>query len=91
MKMGKQPNMVRGNRISCANYKQCPMCYGCRNYDDRDPECIECYIDGIDGTSRNFNVCDTNKHEAWKLNVMITKPCVEFENITFINGDEHDN
>ena len=31
MKMGKQPNMVRGNRISCANYKQCPMCYGCRN------------------------------------------------------------
>lgn len=65
--------------------------YGCRNYDDRDPECIECYIDGIDGTSRNFNVCDTNKHEAWKLNVMVTKPCVEFENITFINGDEHDN
>lgn len=65
--------------------------YGCRNYDDRDPECIECYIDGIDGTSRNFNVCDTNKHEAWKLNVMVTKPCVEFENITFINGDEYDN
>lgn len=27
MKMGKQPNMVRGNIISCANFKQCPICY----------------------------------------------------------------
>ena len=27
MKIGKQPNMVRGNVISCANFKQCPICY----------------------------------------------------------------
>lgn len=90
MNIAKQPSMVRGNQISCPNYKQCLMCYGCRNYDERDPECIECFKEGVDGTSRNFNVCDTDKHEAWKLNVMVTKPRVELDNITFIGG-KHDN
>ncbi len=90
MNVAKQPNMVRGNQISCPNYKQCPMCYGCRNYDERDPECIECFKEGVDGTSRNFNVCDTDKHEAWKLNVMVTKPKVELDNITF-TGCKYDN
>lgn len=90
MNIAKQPSMVRGNQISCPNYKQCPMCYGCRNYDERDPECIECFKEGVDGTSRNFNVCDTDKHEAWKINVMVTKPRVELDNITFTGG-KHDN
>ena len=63
--------------------------YGCRNFDERDLECIQCYEDGIDDSTRNFNVCDTNKHETWKVNVMVTKPSVELSDKIF--GDKHDN
>lgn len=89
MKQAKQPHMVRGNLNNCPNYKMCPICYGCRNYDERDSECIECYTQGIDDSTRNFNVCDTNKHESWKVNMMITKPSAELKDVTF--GDEDDN
>lgn len=85
---GKQPSMVRGNKIRCINYSQCPMCYGCRAYDSRDIECQECKLEDINVHRRkNYNICNTQLHEAWKINKIMTKNtvfiCDEFE---FENG-----
>lgn len=83
----KQPNQVRGNKIGCINYQMCPLCYGCRNYNSNDPDCVICKQEGVDGTKRNFNVCDTNLHEAWKINNIITKNTITVnEHIEFRNG-----
>lgn len=88
MKYAKQPNKVRGNQIQCLSYQMCPICYGCRAYDSRLEECQICFKEGIDNTSRNYNVCNIKIHEAWKINKMVTKHTVEFskdENISFIS------
>jgi hypothetical protein len=68
--MAKQPNQVRGNKIQCPHYVSCTICYGCRSYDSRLPECRECYEQGIDGSNRNFNVCNKNLHTEEALNKM---------------------
>lgn len=70
--MIKKANQVRGNKISCINFQQCPMCFGCRAFDSRDEECINCKEDGEQG-KRNFNICNTDLHESWKVNAMVTK------------------
>lgn len=69
----KKVSEVRGNRINCINYQVCPICFGCRAYDSRDPECLICFQEGDTGGKRNFNVCDTNLHRSDLLNKMITK------------------
>ncbi len=63
---------------------------GCRNYDSRLEECRECFEDGIrPGEKRNYNVCNTDLHESWKVNRMICKNTVEIdENIKIINERE---
>ena len=66
----KQPNQVRGHIIHCSNFKMCPLCYSCRSYDSRLPECRECYEQGIDGSRRNFNVCNKELHTEEALNKM---------------------
>ena len=43
---------------------------GCRSYDSRLPECRECYEQGIDGSNRNFNVCNKKLHTEDALNKM---------------------
>lgn len=86
MQFAKQPNKVRGNKIGCINYSMCPICYGCRSYDSKYEECRECYEDGIDNSNRNYNVCNTNLHETWKINKMITKHIINFENDTEIKN-----
>jgi hypothetical protein len=68
--MAKQPNQVRGNKIQCPHYVSCTICYGCRSYDSRLPECRECYEQGIDGSNRNFNVCNKKLHTEEALNKM---------------------
>ena len=86
MKLAKQPNLVRGNQIQCINFQMCPICYGCRAYDSRLEDCRDCFSEGIDNSSRNYNVCNTDLHESWKINKMTTKHTVEFseqENIFF--------
>lgn len=72
-KLPKQPNQVRGNRIGCINFQMCPLCYGCRAFDSRDPECRTCELTGHDGSKRNFNICNKNLHEEWKVNKMVCK------------------
>lgn len=63
---------------------------GCRNYDSRLEECRECFEDGIrPGEKRNYNVCNTDLHESWKVNRMICKNTIEIDdNIEIINERE---
>ena len=83
MGVAKQPNKVRGNIIQCVNFQMCPLCYGCRNYDSRLEECQECFEDGIrPGEKRNYNVCNTDLHESWKVNRMICKNTIKIDKNT---------
>ena len=52
------------------------------------PECVECWEDGIrPGEKRNYNVCNTDWHESWKVNRMICKNTIEIDkNTELING-----
>lgn len=75
----KQANQVRGNKINCINYQMCPICYGCRAFDNRDEDCIICMTEGDNSGNRNFNVCNTKLHEAWKVNNMISKNKIELK------------
>lgn len=82
MSSAKQPNQVRGNIIGCINFQMCPICYGCRAYDNRDEECINCLIEGKKG-KRNFNVCNKEIHESWKINQLITKHQIVLDEYDF--------
>ena len=59
----KQYSSVRGNQIKCINYQGCPLCYGCRAYDSRDPECRECKLVNKQ-KSKIYNICNTKLHES---------------------------
>lgn len=59
----KQYSSVRGNQIHCINYQGCPLCYGCRAYDSRDPECLECKI-ADDKMGKKYNICNKDLHES---------------------------
>jgi hypothetical protein len=76
----KQPSSVRGNKIHCINYQQCPLCYGCRAYDSRDPECYECKLED-DNRGKNYNICNKELHEGWKINKIITKNKIILDNL----------
>ena len=81
----KQPNQVRGNKIACINFQMCPVCYGCRAYDSRDPECLICEKEGSI-QKRNFNVCNKNIHESWKIDKLINKNIIKIDKVEFKNG-----
>lgn len=68
----KQASSVRGSKIVCINYQMCPVCYGCRSYDARDPECKICK-DLDTNIGRNYHICNKELHESWKINKLITK------------------
>lgn len=83
----KKSSDVRGSKIACINYQMCPACFGCRAYDSRDEECIECKkLDNIRG--KNYNICNKKLHEEWKINKLITKTQINMKNISFKNGGE---
>lgn len=63
----KTKNDARGAREMCINFDQCPMCYGCRNYNTRDIECEECE------NSRKINICKTDLHRPDLIHKMITR------------------
>lgn len=69
---GKQFSSVRGNRTRCINFTGCPLCYGCRAYDSRDPECVECKLEDTQ-RGRFYNICNKKLHETWKINKIISK------------------
>jgi len=77
----KTPNSVRGVQINCHNYIKCPLCYGCRNYNHEDSQCLECAKD-----AKN-NICNTKKHRADLITKFITKESIKINgDVTFINN-----
>lgn len=75
----KQPNQVRGNRIRCPKFIQCPLCYGCRAYSTADLDCIECSEE-----NKKKNICNTELHREDLISQFITKNKIEIdEEITF--------
>lgn len=73
----KQPSDVLGFRSSCVNFIQCPICYGCRNYRDEDPDCANCTI------HKKRDICDTKKHRADLISKMVLRPRIKIPNIEF--------
>ena len=50
---------VWGYANACPNFIQCSFCYGCRNFDVSNEECVtHC------GDDRKKNVCNKQKHRA---------------------------
>ena len=77
----KTPSHVTGVKVQCVNYIKCPLCYGCRNYREIDPDCLRCT------TNRKRDICNTNKHKTELIAKMILRPKIRFdEPITFKNG-----
>lgn len=80
MNPNKQPNKVRGNRINCSKFIQCPLCYGCRAYSSHDLECNQCKEENF-----KYNVCNKKLHKDDLIAKFITKNKVEFtEEIKFL-------
>lgn len=55
----KTKNSSLGARTGCIKFELCTFCYGCRNYNSSDLECLKCYEDNA-----KYNVCNTEKHKA---------------------------
>ena len=56
----KKPIDVWGARNECPNFEQCPLCYGCRNYDSSVEKCYRnCYRNNA-----KINICNTEKHKS---------------------------
>lgn len=64
-------NSARGAQIDCINFEMCPLCYGCRNFNNLDKTCLICEED-----SKN-NLCNTKSHKAHLVGRMITKQKIE--------------
>lgn len=68
MMKAKVPSDVKGYDTQCPNFMQCPMCYGCRNYDPNIIKCVErC------GGNMKQNVCNTQRHKEELIAKFITK------------------
>ena len=68
----KQPSDVRGVRIRCPHFEQCPLCYGCRNYNPKYLKCQECKLE-----NEKQNICKTDRHRADLLEKMILRERIE--------------
>jgi len=64
----KNPNDVRGMRISCPSFEQCPLCYGCRNFNSKYDDCRKCQSENA-----KQNICKTDRHRPDLLEKMIMK------------------
>ena len=62
----KTKHSAYGAQISCVNFKPCPLCYGCRNYNSKYIECNECLQE-----NKTYNICNTKFHTAEKLALMM--------------------
>lgn len=83
MQKQKTPHDVRGFQIKCVNYVQCPICYGCRNYNARDPECIKCKE-----YNAKKNLCNVKLHRNDLIARMLTTSTLDMRN-TKINFESY--
>ena len=68
----KSPQDVYGWQTQCPNFEQCPLCYGCRNYDKNVIKCeVHC------GANTKTNVCNTAKHKEKLIAKFITKEVIK--------------
>lgn len=79
----KQPNMVRGNRIRCPKFQQCPLCYGCRSYSTHDLDCMECAEE-----NKKLNVCNKDLHKDDVISSFITKDKIKIEESIEFRSEE---
>lgn len=67
----KSPHDVYGWQHDCPNFQQCPVCYGCRNYDSSVVKCYErC------GGNMKKNVCNTQRHKDNLIAKLLTKETI---------------
>lgn len=80
MQKQKTPEDVRGYRIKCINYVKCPLCYGCRNYNIQDPECLRCKEQ-----DSKINLCNIKLHRNDLIAKMVTNSTLDINhnNIQF--------
>ena len=57
---------ARGAKIHCPYFNPCPLCYGCRSYNNKFMQCQKC--EQID---KKYNICNTNRHKANAINKML--------------------
>ena len=55
-----------GAKMNCPNFNPCPLCYGCRNYNDKYEACLKCKED-----NKKYNTCNTNLHKADIISKML--------------------
>ena len=69
----KSKETTAGGKANCPDYKPCPLCYGCRNYD---PSYYKC-VTTCKGTK--YDTCDTHRHNDKALSLMIRRPEVTLD------------
>lgn len=62
---------VWGVQHNCPNYQECPICYGCRNYDSSFYKCHNC------AENTKQNVCNRKLHRADLLARMVTREVID--------------
>lgn len=77
MNRAKTINDVKGYTEKCINFTKCPLCFGCRNYNHRDPNCFICLTD------KKKNICNIELHKSDLISKMITKEHIHFKKIEF--------
>lgn len=55
-----------GAQINCPNFYPCPLCYGCRNYNESMMMCQICKEDNL-----KYNTCKTSLHKPDILSKML--------------------
>ena len=68
----KTKDDVAGYAYKCPDYEQCPLCYGCRNYNEKYLLCVE-----LCGEDMKKNVCNTQRHKDNLIAKMITRETIE--------------
>lgn len=79
----KQPNQVRGNRIKCPKFIQCPLCYGCRSFSTHDLDCLDC-----ERENKKKNICNKQLHKDEVITNFITKNKISFEEKIIFKSEE---
>ena len=84
MEEPKKPSHVRGNRIACSKFIQCPLCYGCRAYSSHDLDCLQCVEE-----NKKKNICNKDLHKDKVVANFITKTTIKVDKpLSFISANK---
>ena len=71
MRHTKTHHDVWGFEHNCPNYQECPVCYGCRNYDSSFMKCRHC------AEAMKKNVCNRKLHRPDLIARLITREVID--------------